>query len=46
MYKEYNAAYVELSNIKSGSQLEMDSLNRRLGSTNAALLDGQRPDQR
>lgn len=42
MYEQYNAAYVELSNIKSMSQLEMDSLNGRPSLANAALQDGQR----
>uniref|UniRef100_A0A1A7XK33 TRIO and F-actin binding protein n=1 Tax=Iconisemion striatum TaxID=60296 RepID=A0A1A7XK33_9TELE len=41
-YKLYKEAYVELSNIKGRSQLEMSSLNQHLKLTNAALQEAAR----
>ncbi|XP_018520625.1 myosin phosphatase Rho-interacting protein [Lates calcarifer] len=41
-YERYKEAYVELSNMKGRSQLEMGSLNEHLRLANAALQEGAR----
>ncbi|XP_058495554.1 TRIO and F-actin-binding protein-like [Solea solea] len=41
-YGRYKEAYVELSDLKGRSQLEMSSLNEHLRLTNAALQEGPR----